>query len=229
MKNNAIYIGLGVVALAAVGFFVYRRNQDSAEDMETRSAELGSAMGTSTPSRGQGLGSAAAPPTQTPSSTGVSTSKTPPTSAAPAASNDVLFLAYGISQKDYDKMIAQKTKIEQEATAAQLPQDVQLQVVKKSLADFASQNNISLNGFGAAFAAKNPTAPTTPTTPSAPSAPTRRDCSAEADAAVAGVPRILRGAKRLAYIVKCRAEGGSFDGGDEFAFSFADDTYDVFS
>jgi hypothetical protein len=131
----------------------------------------------------------------------------------------VLFLAYGITQKNYDKMIAQKTKIEQEADAAQLPQDARAMVVKKSLLDFASKNNISVDGFQAAFMAKNPTA-----TPSAPSTSTRRDCSDEADA------RGLKRLTRAAYITRCRLEGGApFDGGDAFAFSFADDTYDLFS
>jgi cytoskeletal protein RodZ len=208
MKNNAIYIGLGVVALAAVGFFVYRRNQGSAEDMETRAAELDSEMET---------------PRQTPSSTGVSTPKTPPTSSAPAtssaASNDVLFLAYGISQKDYDKMVAQKTKIEKEADAAQLPNATKLEVVGKSLIDFASKNNISIEGFQKAFISKNPAAAA-----SAPSAPSRRDCSDEADA------KGLKGLKRAGFMLACRAQGGAkFDGGDAFAFSYADDTYDLFS
>jgi len=134
----------------------------------------------------------------------------------------VLFLAYGITQKNYDKMIAQKTKIEQEADAAQLPQDARAMVVKKSLLDFASKNNISVDGFQAAFMAKNPAA--APTAPSAPSTSTRRDCSDEADA------RGLKRLARAAYITKCRLEGGAaFDGGDAFAFSFADETYDIFS
>ena len=214
MKNSTIYIGLGVAALAVVGFFVYRKTQGSADDMETRGAELDSETNTPT---------SIASGRPTPSSTAVSTPTAPTTTSAPpvtssAASQDVLFLAYGISQKDYDKMLAKKTKTEQEADAAQLPQATKQEVVRKALAEFASSNGISFDGFKAAFIAKNPAAVGTP------SAPARRDCRAEADAATASMPRILRGAAKLAYIAKCKREGG-----EAFAFAFAmdDEQYDM--
>ena len=231
MKNKALYIGLGVAALAVVGFFAFRKKQGSAEDMETRSADVDSEMDetqAAKPAKGQALSSLAKPAKAT-APTSVSTPKAPTTATAPAASsNDVLFLAYGISQKDYDKMIAQKDKISKEADDAQLPAEIKNKVVRDSLISFSLKNNISFKGFKRAFIAKNPSE-TTPDEGVA-DAPTRRDCRAEAEAAVANTPRILRAAKKLALIAKCKAEGGfAADGGDEFAFSFADDTYDVFS
>jgi hypothetical protein len=215
MKNSTIYIGLGVAALAVVGFFVYRKTQGSAEDMETRSAESDSEMNTPT---------SATPPRETPPPNSPRTYAPPatttsaPSTTSSATSQDVLFLAYGISQKDYDKMLAKKTKTEQEADAAQLPQNTKLEVVGKALRDYASSNGISFEGFTKAFIAKNPAAAVTP------SAPARRDCRAEADAATASMPRILRGAAKLAYIAKCKREGG-----EAFAFAFAmdDEQYDM--
>ncbi len=121
-------------------------------------------------------------------------------------------------------MLAQKTKIEQEADAAQLPSATKLEVVTKSLADFAASNGISLEGFKTAFIAKNPNQ----TVPVAPPPP-QRNCRAEAEAKFANAPRILRNKLIDVYIAKCRGEGGAFNGGDAFAFSFADDTYDLFA
>lgn len=211
MKNKALYIGLGVAALAVVGFFVYRKRQGSAEDMDTRSAELDSDA-TTTPS--------STPPKASPSSTAASaptaTTTSAPSTTSSAASQDVLFLAYGISQKDYDKMLQKKTKTEQEADAAQLPQATKLEVVGKALREFASSNGISFEGFTKAFIAKNPSA--------APSAPARRDCRAEAEAKFNNMPRAIREALRRAYIAKCKKEGG-----EAFAFAFAmdDEQYDM--
>jgi hypothetical protein len=241
MKNKALYIGLGVAALAVVGFFAFRKKQGSAEDMETRSADVDSETDeteAAKPAKGQALSSLAKPAKAT-APTSVSTPKAPTTSAAPAASsstsNDILFLAYGITQKDYEKMDAERERLKKELEALGIKKMVRLRVLLKGLSDFAIKNNISAEGYSKARAAKTgeqggggsivETASTT-TDVSTP----RRDCRAEAEAAVANTPRILRAAKKLALIAKCKAEGGfAADGGDEFAFSFADDTYDVFS
>jgi hypothetical protein len=236
MKNKALYIGLGVAALAVVGFFAFRKKQGSAEDMETRSADVDSEMDeteAAKPAKGQALSSLAKPAKAT-APTSVSTPKAPTTSAAPAASSstptDVLFLAYGITQKDYEKMDAERSRLLKEIETLGIDKREGYKIMLKGLGDFATKNNISSEGFAKARAAKTDSAPVITSIPQAAEATPRRDCRAEAEAAVAGTPRIFRTAKKLALIAKCKAEGGfAADGGDEFAFSFADDTYDVFS
>jgi hypothetical protein len=207
MKNKALYIGLGVAALAVVGFLAFGKKQGSADDMATKSADVDSEMDemdekqASKPAKGTALSSLAKPAKATAPSKEVSTPKVPtatttPIAAATApstASKDILFLAYGISQADYDKMEAEQAKRSAEIKAANLPKFKRFKVMIRLMGEFARNNNINYEAYRNARKAKL----------------SRQAAAASAaNVATASTPQE--------------------EAGDGFAFSFADDTYDIF-
>ena len=158
MKNKALYIGIGVVALLGYFFLIRKKGADAttSEGAETRSAEATDSTG------GRGI----VPPTK---GSALTTSQP----ATPTC-------GCGTGQTPCPNVrCASKTQL-------------------------------------------TPTTSSAPNSAASTASATTRNCAAEAREATKKLPFALRGAAKIAYIEKCKSEGGQ-----GFAFAFTDETYDM--
>ena len=156
MNNKAIYIGLGVVALGGLAYFMMRKKDADATTSE--GAEIKSAEATD-PTGGRGI----VPPTKgSPSqgrpntpNCGCGTGQTPcpnvrcasKTQVTPTneRAGDLFFQQFGITKTDYQKM--KQAAIEIKTSLKDADVETRAKELRQQLRAFARKNNISVASY----------------------------------------------------------------------------------
>ena len=165
MNNKALYIGLGVVALGGVAYFMMRKKTSDApasDDVETKSAEVSepTAPTSSAPNKGSALTKdRPAAPTcgcgtgqiPCPNQRCASKTQVAPTVAAPiSTAADPLFLKFGITMADFNKMEAKraefKEQIRKERRTGRGLMGGSIELMKR-LSRFAGEQGISFGAY----------------------------------------------------------------------------------